>query len=130
MTEKTLQDAYDEGEFVDAPEPTREQVLLQALTDIGRLVFEVPEGERVEIDLRDLVQGVSQLVQSEKRLRKALKRLLDARVGGTIGQQAKAQEKGSEALSEGFAAQREAGRALNPDAGHGAADGFGGSDFD
>lgn len=115
--EKTLQEAYDDGEFVgEAPPPTREQQLLACLTDIGRLVFQVPEGENVEIELSTLVQGVNQLVVSEARLRKALRRLLDANVGGTVTEQAKAREKGAQALKEDlrevFGAQKEAAQAL------------------
>lgn len=84
--------------------------LSTALTDIGRLVFTVPEGK--EIRELDIVRGVDQLVQSERRLRKALQRLLDARVSGTVSAEEKAQARGEAALREGFAAQREAAEAL------------------
>lgn len=115
-TDATLQDAYDEFEGTP-PEQTREQQLLAALTDIGRRVFEVPEGKDVEIELSTLVQGVSQLVVSERRLRKALQRLLNANVSGTISDKTRARERGTEALQEVFDAQRAAGQALKAESG-------------
>jgi hypothetical protein len=85
-----------------------------ALREIASLVLG-PEAKTVE--LSTIVGSVHQLVVSEKRLRRALSRLLDARVGGTVSEKAKAQEKGSEALQESFAAQVEAGRALRGEVG-------------
>ena len=96
------------------PKPARpDEVMRRALADIGRLVFNVPEGEELEVDLWTLVQGVNQLVESEKRLRAALTRLLDADVAGTVSEKAKASQKGQKALQETiFRAQEEAARAL------------------
>lgn len=101
----------------------------EVLSEINHLLF----GEDVEAFTT--LEGVQAVVASEKRLRKALRRLLDARVAGTVRDQDKAQQKGAQALEEAFAAQREAGDVLqskpclDPNKMHGAAEGFGGSDF-